>query len=304
MTAQIAGGYNPFDNVFFPPSPAPAAPVFGPSQLVGQAWSTSGALAITAVLVGSSAPPRPVQIVVVGLAVGLPYSVTASAPGWSRVVQGGAGTAAATQLVLIDVATPLNTPITYTVTHNGSTVSTLVTVTVAYAGDAVLQSLDGRTIAGFDWQDNADPRAQEPRVGLYRPAGSARAIMHYDVAGDESGIIVAETSGADTVALRELVRAGAPVVLRAEVGLRDVDPVEVIGIRTAPRHLVGAVGDLRRWDLGYTLVADEDVAPLVIATLAHVNTYYAAQTLAALNAQWAGLTMADLNAFDWVGATS
>jgi hypothetical protein len=261
-------------------------------------------LAITAVLVGSPAPPRPVQVVVAGLTVGQVYAVTASAPGWSRPVQGGAGTAAATQLVLIDVATPLNTPITYTLTHNGSTVTTSPAVTVAYAGDAVLQSLDGRTVAGFDWQDNADPRAQEPRVALYRPAGSARAIMHYDIAGDESGTIVAETSGANTTALRALVHDGAPVVLRAEVGLRDVDPVEVIGIRAAPRHLIGAVGDLRQWDLAYTLVADEDASPLVIATLAHVNTYYAAQTLAALNTQWAGLKLADLNAFDWVGATS
>ena len=258
-------------------------------------------LAIVAALGGAATQPRPVQVNVTGLTIGQAYTVTASTAAWSRVVQGGEGTATSTQLLLIDVATPLNTALTYTVVH-AATSAASAPVTVDYDGDAVLQSLDGITIAGFDWQDNADPRAQDPRAAFYRPAGRSRPIMHYDVAGDESGTIVAETSGADTTALRELIRQGAPVLLRAEVGLRDIDPVEVIGVSAAPRELIGAVGGLREWSLAYTLVSDEDDTPLVMVTLDHLNQYYATKNLSDINTQWASLALADMNAFDWVGA--
>ena len=260
------------------------------------------ALAITAALVGADTQPRPVQVNITGLTIGQTYVVTASAAGWSRIVQGGEGTAVATQLLLIDVATPLNADLTYTVVHASTTASSSA-VTVAYAaGDALLQSLDGTVTAGFKWMDNADPREQDPRVALYHPAGRSRPIMHYDAAGDESGEIVARTEVADGVAMRELVRQGAPVLLRCEVGMRDIDPVEVLGIRSAPRVLIGSVGGRREWSLAYTLVSDEDDTPLVMVTLDHLNQYYATKMLSDVNTQWAGLTLADMNAFDWIGA--
>ena len=92
------------------------------------------------------------------------------------------------------------------------------------------------------------------------------------------------------------------MLLRAEIGLRDIDPVEVLGIERAPRRLIGAVGGRREWSLEYTLVSDEDDAPLVMATLADINTYYATLMLSDINTQWSGSTLADMNAFDWVGA--
>ena len=260
------------------------------------------ALAITAALVGAATQPRPVQVNITGMTIGQTYVVTASSGTWSRVVQGGEGTATATQVLLIDVATPLNAAITYTVVHVSTTVASSP-VTVAYAaGQSLLQSLDGTVTARFKWMDNADPREQDPRVAFYRPAGRSRPIMHYDVAGDESGEIVARTEVADGVALRELIRQGAPVLLRSDVGMRDIDPVEVLGIRSAPRVLIPPFGGRREWSLSYTLVSDEDDTPLVMVTLDHLNTYYAGQTLADINTQWAGLTFADMNAFDWVGA--
>ena len=259
-------------------------------------------LAITAALVGAAVQPRPVQINITGLTIGQAFIVTASAAGWSRVVQGGEGAATATQLLLIDVATPLNTPVTYQVTH-AATTATSAAVTVAYTrGHCLLQSLDGDVVAGFKWMNNADPREQDTRAAFYRPSGRVRAIMHYDIAGDESGEVLARTDDADTLALRELVRRGAPVLLRCEVGFRDIDPVEVIGIERAPRILIGNLGGLRDWSIAYTLVADEDATPLVMVTLDHLNQYYATKNLSDLNTQWAGQTLADMNAFDWVGA--
>lgn len=259
-------------------------------------------LAITAALVGAATQPRPVQVNITGLTIGQPYSVTASSGTWSRVVQGGEGTAVATQLLLIDVATPLNSAITYTVVHAASTAASSP-VTVAYAaGDSLLQSLDGTVTAGFDWMDNADPREQDPRVALYRPAGRSRPIMHFDVASDESGTIIARTYEADAIAMRELIRRGAPVLLRTEVGMRDIDPVEVLGIRSAPRVLIGSVGGRREWALSYTLVSDEDDTPLVMVTLADLDAYYAGKTLADIDAQWSGQMLSDFDAFDWIGA--
>lgn len=261
-------------------------------------------LVITAALVGFNTQPRPVQVNVTGLTIGEAFTVIATSGTWSRPVQGGQGVADSTQLLLIDVATPLNAPVTYTVTHAGATALTAASVVVAFEGEAVLQSLDGRTIAGFDWMDNGDPKAQEPRVALYRPSGRSRPVVHYDVAGDESGTIVAETSGLDTSALRELIRRGAPVLVRAEPGLRDLEPVEILAITGAPRELVGAVGGLRQWTLAYTLAADNDDTQLVMATFEHFNTVWAGQTFAAFNTVWAGQTFAAFNAFDWVGEAS
>lgn len=262
-------------------------------------------LSITSTLIGAATQPRPVQVNVTGMTIGEDFTVTASSGAWSRVVQGGSGTADATQLVLVDVATPLNAEITYTVVHDGSTIATSSTVTVAYdAGDALLCSLDGATVAGIFWLDNGDPREQAPRAAFYLPAGRSRAIMHYDVAGDESGKILAETSGVDTVALRELVRAGAPVLLRTDVGIRDLDPVEILGISAAPRSLIGASGGLRRWDLAYTLTADEEDAPLVLATVEDFNTIWSGQYVDDFNTEWSGQYVDDFNAFDWAGEAS
>src|SRR5450759_1246663 len=225
-------------------------------------------LAITAALVGAATQPQPVQVNVTGLTIGQTYTVTASAAAWSRVVQGGEGTAVATQLVLIDVATPLNAALTYTVVHASTTVASSP-VTVAYsAGDSLLQSLDGTVTAGFHWVPNADPRAQAPQAAFYRPSGRSRAIMHYDVAGDESGTIVAHTECTDTADLRELVRQGAPVLLRITPGVTvlDIDPVDVLGISAAPRELFATTSGPRQWSLAYTLVSDEDDTPLVMVT--------------------------------------
>jgi hypothetical protein len=262
-------------------------------------------LAITATLAGAPTQPRAVLVDVTGMTIGEAYVVTASAAGWSRVVTGGEGDAAAsTQLVLTDVATPLNTAVTYTVVTDSGSASTPSPVTVAYdAGDAVLCSLDGLTVAGIFWVDTGDEREQGPRVALFHVAGRSRPVVHYDVASDETGTMVVETTGGDTTALRALVAAGAPVLLRAQVGLRDLDPVEVLAVTAAPRRLVGA-SNVRRWDVSYALTRDEDDTPLVQGTIEHFNTVWAGQTIAAFNTQWAGQTIAAFNAFDWVGEAS
>lgn len=258
------------------------------------------ALGISAVLL-TGADPRPVQVQVTGLTVGQAFTVTGGAAGWAWTVQGAdAVLAGATQAVLVDVQAPLNTLAAYTVVQGASS-ATSATLEVPFtAGDAAVMSLDGETVAAIGWVDNGDPRDGAPRQDFFTPAGRERPVMHYDVEATETGTIVAETSGADTTALLALARAGAPVVVRTDVGVRDLDPVQVVAITAYPRQLVGAVGTLRRWDLTVTLVDDtDDETPLAMATVADFNDAGTGQTVADFNAAWAGQTVADFNAYDW-----
>jgi hypothetical protein len=261
------------------------------------------ALAIVASLIGTPVQPQPVQVNVTGLTVGELFTVTASCDGWSDVVQGADDVVAeSTQAILVDIATPLNVELTYTVVQGASS-ATSSPVTVECPAESILQSLDGTVIAEFFWDDNTDPRAQEVRAAFYRPAGADRAVMHYDIAGADSGTIVAETDGADTQALQRLIHDGAPVLVRTTPGLRDLDPVEVLGISAASRHLVGT-GTLRRWELAYTLTTADDDAPLAMVTFEHLNTVLAGMTIADWNTMFAGQTLANVNAYDWIGEAS
>lgn len=262
------------------------------------------ALAVAAALVGSGLP-LPVQVDVTGLTVGAAFTVTASSGSWSRLVQGGAGGAASsTQALLTDIATPLNAPVTYTV-RQGAASATSSPVTVAFPGDSLLQSMDGRIVVPFDWQDNGDPRSMPPNGASFRPHGSTRALHHWDVGSDDVGTIVAETDSAGTQAMRELLLAGGDVLYRTAPGMRDLEPVDVVAITSASRVLVGAVGGLRTWQLGFELSAfSDDDTPLVMVTFDHVNTVLAGMTLAQVNTMMAAWTFADVNAYDWVGEAS
>lgn len=261
------------------------------------------ALGITASLVGVT-DPRPVQVEVTGLTIGVPYTVTASSGTWSRVVRGAdAREAEATTELLVDVLTPLNAPLTYTVTSGGSSAADVDAVTVAWSRtDSVVHSLDRSTVAGFDWVDNGDPRTTTVRAEFFEVSGRARPVMVYDDALDDSGTLVADTSGADTAALRALIRAGAPVVMRTDLGVRDVDPVDVYGVAAASRALVGAVGTIRRWDVSWRLVDDDMAArPFRLDTFDDFNAVYSAATFADVNVTWSGMSFADVNALDWAG---
>lgn len=260
-------------------------------------------LTITAALVGPAVQPLPIRVNIVGLTIGQDYQVVAASGTWSRIVQGGEGIATSTQLVLTDIATPLNAPIDYTIVHAGMTVATTASVVVVYdASDCLLQSLDGEIVAAFAWMDNADPREPDVRAAFYRPSGRPRSIMHYDLGGADSGEIVARTDETDTLALLALLSAGAPVLIRTDVGMRDIEPVDVLGISKAPRELIGCVGGRREWTLSYTLLDDLGGEPLVMVTLADLDTYYAGEFLSDWNAQWSGKFLSDINAFDWHSA--
>lgn len=259
------------------------------------------ALTVTAAVVGTSTP-RAVQVVVSGLIAGEDYTVTGSWSGGSWPVRAGTGVAKGSQLVLADVATPVNTPITYTAEHAG-VVASSDSVRVDYGGKFVAQSLDGRDYAEFGWSDNGDPRTQARRTAVFRIPGRERALVRYDVPGGESGDLVVTTRGPQTRALQGLLAPGGPLLLRTDGNVRDLDAVSFIQPTSATRVLTGEgiqSTNARQWSIGFELIDDPEPNTVVaLSTWDDFDAVYAGLTWANFDAEWAGLTWADFDVHDW-----
>lgn len=260
------------------------------------------ALSITAALIGSDTP-RKVQVVVGGLTLGDSYTVMGEWAGGSWPVRGGQGTATTTQVVLVDNAGPVNVPATYQVTTGaGSVVSAAVTVpwTVgADGGSYLLQSLRGDLVVSFRWMDNGAPLEPGMRSSLYEIPGRRSPVVVYDVASAESGSVVADTEGADTEAMRALLRAGGVALLRTDGAVRDLPAADFIAITRAPSELTGA-GDTRRWSLDYRVIADpqpDEVIPT--STWDDFDTAYSGLTWDSFDTEWAGQTWDLFDRTDW-----
>lgn len=220
------------------------------------------AVTLTATLV-SSGSPQPVQVVLDGVTAGVAYVVEGtSGDGSVWPVAGGSGTSAGVQVVLVDNRSALNTPVTYRVVTAGVTY-TAMPVTVTYPGRYLLQSLDGQTSVGFTWQDNGLPQSLAPRSATYDVPGRARPPARFATSGDGGGDIVVRTSPANTETMRELLRAGRPVVVRTDGLVRDLPAVDIVIITQASNRLWPAIdgGEPSRdrvWSLGYVLIDDPE----------------------------------------------
>jgi hypothetical protein len=218
------------------------------------------AVTITATLV-SSTDPKPVQIVLNGITAGLAYMVTGSAGGTTWVPSGGTGVSLGAQIVLTDVRTPLNAPITYTVVASGVTTSASP-VTVPFGARYVLQSLDGLTVLPFAWMDNDLPRDFAVNAATFDVPGRSRPVVRYAVGGDGGGAYVVRTTKANTAVLQQMLRSGRPVVLRTDGSVRDLPAVDmflITRVANMARRAFVAAGTLstdRDWTLEYTLVDD------------------------------------------------
>lgn len=262
------------------------------------------ALGITAALAGDLTP-QAVQVVVTGMTAGQAYTVTGSWAGGSWPVRGGVGVAAAAQLVFADVAAPINTPVTYTVQHNGA-MATSSAVTVAIAGRIVLALADGSAavaIPSSGVRDNRNPRRRERRQATFEVEGRPDPVVRYTIAPSPSSSIVVRTAGAQSFALDELLATGAPLMLRTDGALRDLPATAVVMVSGDESALTGLVDDAgvhREWTLPFRYVGDPEPNTVVpVATWEDFDAYYAASTWNAFDTQWAAASWNDYDAFDW-----
>lgn len=176
-------------------------------------------------------------------------------------------------------------------------------ITVPYAGDYVMSSLDSQAVVGFVWHNNADPREQRIEQYLTPIPGRRNPVMRFAPAGGDSGTwaIVTRTA-AETRALYDLVAAGAPVLMRTTGDVRDFEPAIIVAVTGASRALYGSEDATRMWDLAWTEVDDPlATIPLAGDTFADVDAGYAGTTFADLDAAYAGTTFSDFNVHDWAG---
>jgi hypothetical protein len=101
-------------------------------------------VAISAAPIGD-ADPQALQVIATGLTAGQAYTIRGAGGGMSWTVRGGDSVVpAGTQIIVADVLTPINVPITYQVIHDSDGVTTTAApVTAVTAADFTLTSLNG-----------------------------------------------------------------------------------------------------------------------------------------------------------------
>lgn len=249
----------------------------------------------------ASTTPSSVQIIVNGMTSGDAFYVTGHADGHSWPVQGGQGIADGLQLILTDSRAPWGGPISYQVTIDGqSEESTPITIGDPDV-DAVLQSLSGDIVVPVGIATVTDPRTYSSRQATFGVPRRSDVVRRHDVLSSASGPLKVETlTREDTAAMRELLATGAPIVRRQRVGLRDLEPVQIISVTDPSEELVGAVGVLRMWSLPYTVLGDpEPGTPLALFSWDDFDAVYAGSSWDDFDAEWAGSSWDEFDAEDW-----
>jgi hypothetical protein len=258
-------------------------------------------IALAAALVGDDVPLA-VQLSATGLTIASNYTIQGTlADGTIWIVRGGnEALADSTQIILYDVATPINVPITYQVLNNAAVVASATPLTVTYTGQVVLNSINGDLTAGFTWMNNDAPRSMFMRSNTFQIPGRLLPVVRFDVSGGETGEILAETTEAQSADMRTLLQAGGLAILRTDGAVQDVAPVQFVLITGVSSSLLG-IGTLRRWNLSYQVVGDPqpDVAVAAI-TWDDFDVAYSALTWANFDTEWSALSWADFDATDWV----
>lgn len=262
------------------------------------------AVTITASLVPSG-DPNPVQLLVSGVPAGVPYTVVGTAGGTSWPVPGGKGTSVGDAVLLVDNRSAVNTEVVYSVTADGVT-SLAAPVTVAYAGRALLQSLDGQTSAAFVWQSNGLPRQYVTRSHTSDVPGRLRPPGRFTTGGAGGGSLSLRTSRENTAQLESMLMSGRPLVLRTDGAVRDLPPVELLlplEASTVTWDAVVAPGMLstdRVWALGYILVDDPEPSRVLAAwTGDDFDAAMATRTGDDFDALFVGSTWLDFDTYPW-----
>lgn len=259
------------------------------------------ALGVSVALIGDE-DPQAVQVLVTGTTLGDTYTVTGSSGTLVWPVRGGTGVAAGgTQIVLVDVASPINVAVTYQAVHDSDAVTaTSSPITVPFAARQLLATVDGAVNVTFTTlRDNGAPRDVSMRSATFQIPGRLLPVVRYDVPGGESGEYVVDTVGSQTDDMFALVRAGGLAIFRTDGSLRDLPAVQFILISSCPSVLTG-VDSRRTWTVGFQVVADpQPDAVAIVETWDDFDSVYAASTWTAFNTEWTGQTWNLFDIEDW-----
>lgn len=267
------------------------------------------AVTVSASTAGVMVPPV-VQVVVEGLTVGAVASVVARTGGSSRVVRGRSWVASSSQLVVVDELAAINAATVYEVRVGGALAATSAPVVVPFAGDYLLQSVDGSvSLAPVSWRRNGLPRSVRVDQHLTYVPGRPRPVLRFAAAGGVSGAWEVRTDRAGSRVMEALLGAGAPLVLRTDGQRRDLDAVMVVALTAGDSQTwdaiepgTGRLSDHRVWQVSWVDIDD----PLIDVassgdTFADVDAAHAGSTFADLDAAYAGSTFGDWNRTDWEG---
>lgn len=256
----------------------------------------------------SDAVPR-VRVVLTGaeLASGQPWEVRASYDEAGRTLsyrpRGGSGVGAGAQVVLIDAAAPIRTPITYTLYRSQVAVGSADITRTSPAGD-VVTDLRGSTYAiirrtaGRGFPQTPDLRASFAEV----PGSRLMPARLAPVAGVGMAAFEAVTDISGTWALRDLIATNAPLYLLHDCDMPycDVPRAELAILTGIPSDRRDAGQPERVWAVSYRPTADPE--PDLIAALstwAQHDAPLTGKTWAQHDALIAGMTWGQHDLIDW-----
>lgn len=261
------------------------------------------ALAIAVALIGAE-NPQAVQVAITGATIGDSYTINGNWAGGEWTVRGGDSVIAAdTQIVLVDVASPINIPLTYTVTHDADGVFVnSSSITVPHPDLEVMTSVDGLTVIRFLRRLNdGAPRGLTMRSAIYAIPGRNLPGVRFDVTAGESMALAVDTIDTDTDNLFDLLRTGGLVLLRNNGSVRDTPAVQFLLVTDAPSQLNG-IDNTRTWTLGCQVVDDPEPDVIVVVdTWDQLDAVYLVlpSTWANFDTEWSTKTWNQFDLEDW-----
>jgi hypothetical protein len=178
-------------------------------------------------------------------------------------VRGGSGAPASAQVVLVDVAAPINTLVSYQLYIDG-TVTVTGATTRTYAGGSAIVAADGSGSADFTWLAAGGDR-REPGIRFHASDVSGRRrppIRLAPVPADGGGSLLADTTGGNTSALRALAGKVCHLLhnpAACHVPDCDIPLTETVLYTSMDSDRSERIDAAhRRWSLAYLLVDDPE----------------------------------------------
>lgn len=261
------------------------------------------ALAVAVAHIGAEIP-QAIQIAITGATIGDSYTVNGNWSGGQWPVRGGDSTVATdTQIVLVDVASPINVAMTYTVTHDADgAFVTSSSITATHPDDEILTSVDGLDVIRLVRRLNdGAPRALTMRSQIYPIPGRNLPGLRFDVSAGESIQLAVDTIDDDTENLFDLLRSGGLVLLRNNGAIRDTPASEFLLVSDVSTVLNG-IDDTRSWSLGCQVVDDPEPDVIVVVdTWDQFDAVYAVlpSTWANFDSEWSTKTWNQFDLEDW-----